>query len=154
MGNITHGGWIFNRRMYQSWQDMKQRCTNPNNHNYKHYGARGISFCDRWSNFDAFREDMGQMPDGMTLDRIDNDKGYSKDNCRWASVDDQRKNQRRYQKYTVNGETMIVSDWAKRLGMHHASLQSRLKYGWPVDLALTTPKGVRLPQALAAKEDK
>lgn len=151
MGKVMHGGWTENRRMYQSWQDMKQRCTNPNNHNYPQYGGRGIAYCERWSKFSAFCEDMGKMPADMTLDRIDNDKGYCKENCRWATRAEQRKNQRRYQKYTAFGETLIVSDWAKRVGMHHTSLQSRIEYGWPVDLAMTAPKGTKLHEVLAAR---
>lgn len=79
---------------YNSWYSMWRRCTHPNYMNYKNYGGRGISVCDRWRDFDVFVDDMGIRPDGKTLDRIDNDKGYHPKNCRWATAKEQRANQR------------------------------------------------------------
>lgn len=85
MSSITHG------KTYTSWCRMKSRCsTDPNYRDYKNYGAKGITVCDRWvNNFNNFLKDMGDMPEGMSLDRIDNKKGYSPDNCRWATHFDQ-----------------------------------------------------------------
>lgn len=84
---------------YACWHHAKQRCTNPRNPSYQYYGARGITMCERWfHSFANFLADMGPRPHpNLTLDRIDNDKGYSPDNCRWATYADQLNNQRRYQ---------------------------------------------------------
>lgn len=88
------------RKVYQrtganrSWDCMKQRCTNPKHRAYKDYGGRGITICDSWMKFDNFLRDMGERPEGMTLDRIDNSKGYCKENCRWATGYEQGWNKR------------------------------------------------------------
>jgi hypothetical protein len=80
-------------RTYVTWRDMKVRCHNPNSDGYARYGARGITVCDEWrESFVAFLSDMGERPDGMTLDRIDGSKGYSKANCRWATNKEQASN--------------------------------------------------------------
>lgn len=84
-------------REYNSWATMMQRCHNPKNTNYHKYGARGIKVCQRWrDSFMAFYEDMGERPDGMTLDRKNNSKGYTKENCRWSTVSVQNVNRRTY----------------------------------------------------------
>lgn len=77
---------------------MIQRCTNPNNPAWRLYGGRGITVCARWRDFPAFLADMGERPNGLTLDRIDNDRGYEPGNCRWATWSEQRSNQRRNQR--------------------------------------------------------
>ena len=81
-------------REYRSWRAMKGRCLNPNDPAYKRYGGRGISIDPLWLSFETFLADMGARPEGTTLDRIDNDKGYSPDNCRWATNAQQNRNRR------------------------------------------------------------
>lgn len=81
-------------KIYSIWRAMRARCENPADSQYSSYGGRSIKVCDRWSLFSNFLEDMGERPEGKTLDRVDNDKGYSPDNCRWATLNQQNQNRR------------------------------------------------------------
>lgn len=93
--SITHGNC--GEPLFDVWRRMVARCTNPNDYNWRHYGGRGITVCDRWRTFELFIEDMGSsFQEGLTLDRIDNDCGYSKENCRWATYSMQAHNKRKY----------------------------------------------------------
>jgi hypothetical protein len=128
-------------KTYTTWEGIKQRCHNPNYHQYANYGGRGIKVCERWRNsFEAFFEDMGEKPKGLTLERIDNDKGYSKENCRWATSKEQARNRRDNRFITYNGETKIMTDWARQYGLSRGVLWHRLyNMKWDLKDALERP---------------
>ena len=115
---------------------MKARCDNPDNPGYKWYGARGIGYDPRWGDFQTFRADMGKRPSGRSLDRINVNFGYSKDNCRWATDSEQSRNKRNNVVLTYNGKTMVLEDWARSIGIYQSVLSRRLKRGWPLERAL------------------
>lgn len=92
---LTHGHARARSATYNTWDSMVQRTTNPRNPNWPYYGGRGITVCDRWRTFASFLADMGERPAGLTLDRVDNDRGYEPGNCRWATKSEQQRNQRR-----------------------------------------------------------
>lgn len=133
----THG--MSKTRIYKLWVGMVNRCHNPNNPNYPNYGAKGISVCKRWRNFENFIADMGERPEGMSIDRIKNSKGYTPRNCHWATDTEQALNKNTTRFITYRGEKLCVSHWAKKLGMRHDTLTLRLNAGWSVEKALTTP---------------
>jgi len=119
---------------------MMQRCQIPSASNYKYYGARGITVCARWRQFEYFHADMGECPAGQTLDRIDNSRGYEPGNCRWATKSDQNRNRPSHRvSMTLHGETRSVSEWAARLGISANTINQRRYLGWSDEDALTTP---------------
>ncbi|RLB06914.1 MAG: hypothetical protein DRG27_06945 [Deltaproteobacteria bacterium] len=122
---------------YRSWASMKDRTTNPKNDRYNSYGGRGITICKRWLKFENFYKDMGKRPKGMTLDRIDNDKGYYKENCRWATRSEQQNNRRTNHLIVYNGKEKTVAQWAKEMNIKFCVLLTRIKRGWSIERALT-----------------
>lgn len=124
---------------YTVWAQMKARCLNPKHKSYKDYGGRGITVCERWMSFDNFYADMGDKPDGMSLDRKDNSLGYFKDNCRWANDSEQSNNRRTNRILEFDGQRKSVTEWARIFNISPISIRSRLSLNWDVRRALTTP---------------
>lgn len=140
---VTHGAKKGGKitATYSSWLSMKTRCTNPKTQYWNHYGGRGITVCERWMHsFQNFLEDMGEKPEGTSLDRIDNDKSYTKENCRWASSIEQANNVRSNHKIIFRGETKTLAQWARCLGLGQVQIRQRLELGWSVEQALTKGK--------------
>lgn len=135
--NAKHG--MTGTRTHSCWAAMRERCNRKNHPFYHRYGGRGIAVCERWNEFLNFLEDMGEMPEGMSLDRIDNDKGYSPENCRWATHAEQCNNTSNNRPITAFGRTQNLKQWAREYGMSHQALRHRLNAGWGVERALTTP---------------
>ncbi len=125
---------------YNSWRSMVQRCTNPRSKGYSNYGGRGITVCKRWLKFKNFLKDMGNRPENKTIDRINNDDEYCKENCRWATRKQQSMNKTNSLLITHNKKTQNLMEWAKELDISYNTLKSRLKrYGWSTEKTLTTP---------------
>ncbi len=112
---------------YRSWVAMVQRCTNPNNKNYLDYGGRGIGLCAEWRDFRAFFSDMGTRPENMTIERIDNNKGYSPSNCKWATWAEQCRNKRSNKFYTYDGQTRTIAEWERFMDLPEGFFCKRLK---------------------------
>jgi len=127
---------------YAVWSDMKARCSKSTHKAYANYGGRGIKVCERWGKFSIFLADMGRRPsDAHSIDRIDNNKGYSAENCRWALIKEQANNKRNTVILEHNGVRLHVTELAKRANLSDRLVRMRLWRGWPIDRALTTPKG-------------
>lgn len=116
---------------YKSWQAMKDRCCNPSSKDYPRYGGSGVTVCSRWlSSFENFFSDMGRRQKHQSLDRIDNNGNYEPGNCRWASGVTQSNNRRSSRLIDYNGETISISELARRIGITSQALTKRLrKYG-------------------------
>jgi hypothetical protein len=132
--------------LFTVWNNMIRRCYDPSNNAYHNYGGRGITVCDRWkASFANFYADMGERPTPKhTLDRINNNLGYSRDNCRWATPKEQTRNTRHNRALTWKGETKIIADWADdprmvEIGVGAQLIAERLRLGWDAERALTTP---------------
>lgn len=127
-GHVTHG--MTNTSTYAIWRSMLARCLRKTAKDYKNYGARGITVCDRWINsFEAFVEDMGVRPENKSLDRIDNEKGYCKENCRWATPVEQARNTRKNVYVYVDGEKMCAKEAVSKLGVSDHMLKKWISEG-------------------------
>lgn len=135
----THG--CSEARIYKIWTCMIQRCTNSNAPTYYRYGGRGITVCKRWHKFNNFLKDMKKPPTSKyQIDRVDNDKGYFKTNCRWATRQQQQRNRRSNRLITFQKRTQCLAAWASDLKINYNTLCSRLyTLNWPTERALTTP---------------
>lgn len=129
---------------FSSWCAMVQRCYNPKRNNYHNYGGRGIKVCNRWkpckdnSAFQRFLEDMGSKPGpGYSIERLDNDKDYSPENCKWATKKEQCNNTRHNKRIAFQGEIKTVMQWSELTGIHRTTICNRLDRGWSVENTLT-----------------
>lgn len=134
-GNLLKHGLCYTSA-YRSWDRMKSRCYSPSAKPYKN---KGVTVCERWMEFENFYADMGDRPEGMSLDRIDNDGIYEPSNCRWATVSEQNLNRSCARMITLNGKTMNMSLWAREMGLKPRVVATRLNRGWSEERALTQP---------------
>jgi hypothetical protein len=129
-----------NSQEYKIYSGMKMRCSNKKHKEYKRYGGRGIKVCERWeTSFENFFTDMGERPKGMSLDRIDVNGNYCKENCRWATSYEQNNNKRNNVRITFNGKTMTAGQWSNELGFKKSVLTERIKRGWSIERAISEP---------------
>lgn len=138
--NRTHG--LKDTATYRSWSSMRNRCNNPSNVAYSNYGGRGISVVSRWDSFTNFLEDMGERPEGCSIDRIDNDGNYGPENCRWANAVIQGRNRRSNTIIEFEGSSFTLVQAAELYGIPRHSIKYRLAAGWTVYRALMTPVDV------------
>ena len=133
----THGQ--YKTRLHRIWNNMLQRCGNPKNDSYSTYGAKGIAVCDEWKDFENFYEwaMSSGYADNLSIDRIDNSKGYSPDNCHWATPQEQTDNRQCSRYVSHNGKTQTIKAWAKETGIPYQTLLNRFDKGWSVEVALT-----------------
>ena len=129
--NLTHGATSGGDKnaypsSYKVWCHMKQRCYDTKSPAYHYYGGRGIIVCNRWHDYANFFSDMGEKPEGLSIDRIDNNGPYSPENCRWANVKTQQRNKRNAHLITFRGETMSLAEWAEHLGVSWDQLHNRI----------------------------
>lgn len=119
---------------YNTWTAMRRRCkVNP------YYVRNGIQVCDRWLIFENFFEDMGEKPDGLTLDRKDNKGNYDPINCRWATISEQQCNKSNNKIIVANGKRMCLSEWSRETGINRDTLKRRFQLGWTDDEIINTP---------------
>lgn len=135
--NFQHG--MTDTPIWRSWRDMKTRCNNPNTKDYKNYGGRGIKVCEKWNYFINFKNDMlDSHVKGLELDRINNEEGYSKENCRWVTRSQNMENTRVNNFLEFDGMKKTLTGWAKYLKVNRSTLAQRyycLK--WSVEKTLT-----------------
>ncbi len=141
----THGHTVRGRssKVYSVWRAMVQRCTNNSYKQWENYGGRGIRVCERWLKFENFLEDMGDKPEGYQIDRIDNDGGYFKENCRWATRRQNNRNKRSNRLITFDGKTQCLTEWAEEIGICLETICKRFQLGWSAEEVLTISVGKR-----------
>jgi len=141
---LRHG--MSRSRPYNILMAIKKRCTNKKHPYYKNYGGRGISFDPRWKKFENFWEDMKETyKDNLEIDRIDNNMGYSKNNCRWTTEKENCNNRRSHRFITYRGETHNITQWAEKIGMPIKLIYDRIvRFHWPVEKAFNKPKHTRI----------
>jgi hypothetical protein len=141
--HTTHG--MTDTRLYRIWINMKTRCHNPKTVNFNRYGGRGIEICDEWDDFQAFYDwaITNGYAKNLTIDRRDNNKGYSPDNCRWVTAHIQQNNKSNNRRIEYKGQTNTVAQWEDIFGMRKGFLGQRLRHGMPFEIAVSKPKKLR-----------
>lgn len=126
--NHRHGHTVGKKKTktYNTWEHMIRRCNNSGDKDYPDYGGRGITVCSRWMKFDNFLTDMGESPDNYQIDRIDNNKGYNKENCRWTTSIVNNRNRRNNRLFTLKGKTQCIAAWAQEYNIPYSRLWRRL----------------------------
>lgn len=127
-------------KTYQCWRNMLTRCYNKNSTHYEEYGGRGIGVSVQWVDFSNFLADMGERPDGLTIERIDNNGHYEPGNVRWATQLEQARNRRSVRHLSFDGKTLTLPEWQEVLGIDRKTLWARIKRGWPVERVLGEAK--------------
>lgn len=135
--NTTHGLSKLKIREYRSWKDMRARCLNKNDSDYKDYGARGISIHSSWASFLQFYKDMGDRPPDTSLDRINVNGNYEPSNCRWADHETQASNKRNNRLIEYNGKKKTLLQWCRVFGIDHSKVRYRLSKGWCFELCFS-----------------
>lgn len=139
---LKHGYYVEGKefKVYQVWADMIARCTNPNHNAWKDYGGRGITVCEKWLKFENFNKDMGnKWKPGLTIERKENNQGYNKENCEWATRKKQMRNTRDNLYVTYNNKTQLLIEWSEKTRIPYKILWDRIyKLGWSPEKALTT----------------
>lgn len=153
----THGETRGNRQSteYVSWLAMRNRCYKKSDVGYKNYGGRGIRVCSRWRNsFSNFLVDMGRKPSlKHSIERVDGRLGYTLKNCKWATPKEQTRNRRNTKLYKFRGKYLTASEWGFEVGLKPYLINNRVRSGWSVDTALTTPVRHKLPNGSGTRRD-
>jgi hypothetical protein len=133
--NKSHG--MSRTRFYRIWWKMKERCTDQTSTNYHKYGAKGVTICERWLDFNNFYEDMySTYTDELTLDRIENEKGYTPENCRWATYKEQNRNKTDNTVVEYKGETLTLAEIVEKYNLKKNTFFGRLRLGWSLERAI------------------
>lgn len=127
-------------RAWCAWVALRKRCDNPDKRDYKNYKGRGITYDVSWDDFKNFLADMGLPPKGTSLDRIDNNGNYCKENCRWATKTEQMRNTRHNHYLEYDGKRLMICEWAELLGIKSVLIRNRLRRNWSVERLLSTPR--------------
>ena len=142
----THGQ--SRTRTYKKWKGMLHRCS-PQSKDAANYATRGIVVCDRWRSWENFFADMGEAPEGLTIERVNNDGPYCKENCAWKTPSDQQRNKTTTQRIEFNGQSLTLPEWSEKTGLPRTVLKARRYAGWAAERMLT--QGVRVHARSAYK---
>lgn len=138
-------GFSHKERLYETWKNMRRRCSDPTNKRWEQYGGKGIKVCAEWSDYAAFRAwaMANGYADNLTIDRIDVNGDYCPENCRWATAKEQMNNMTKNRHLTYDGKTMTMAQWANALGVTYSTVLHRVQRGWSVERIVSQPARVR-----------